>query len=414
MRRVVITGMGALTPIGNNVEDFWNNAINGVSGAAPIKSFDASNFKTKFACELKNYDPSTHFDRKDQKKYDLYAQYALVTVREALENSGLNLEQIDLDRIGVIWGSGEGGIQTFEQQFAEYNQGDGTPRFNPYFIPKMLINMASGIISIEYGFRGVNYTPVSACASSTTAIIDAFNYIRWNKADIIVSGGSEAGVCSSNIGGFSSLKALSQRNDDYKTASRPFDVERDGFVMGEGAGALVVEELEHAKRRGANILAEIVGGGMVADAYHLTGINPEGEGAAKGITLAIKEAGIHPDEVDYINLHATSTPNGDVSEIKALDKVFNKRSSLYVSGTKSMTGHLLGAAGAIEAILSVKSIQEQVVPPTINVQNFEPECIGSYTFPTEKAEAKINYVLSNTFGFAGHIASVLFKKYDGN
>lgn len=413
MRRVVITGMGALTPIGNTVEEFWNNAVEGVSGAAPIKAFDTSNFKTQFACELKDFDPANHFDRKEQKKYDLFTMYALVAVKEAVEQAAIDFETVDLDRIGVIWGTGEGGVHTFEDQFTEYIQGDGTPRFNPYLIPKMLVNMASGVISINYGLRGVNYAPVSACASSTTAIIDAFNYIRWNKADMIVSGGSEAAVCPSNIGGFNSLKALSTKNDDYKTASRPFDQNRDGFVMGEGAGALIIEELEHAKKRGATILAEIVGGGMAADAYHLTGTHPEGAGAIKGMNLALEEAGISPEEVDYVNLHATSTPNGDISEIKALDTVFNKRKSMHVSGTKSMTGHLLGAAGAVEAILCAKAIQEQVVPPTINVEDFEPECLDSYQFPVGKGKpAKINYVLSNTFGFGGHIAAVLMKKYE--
>lgn len=413
MRRVVITGMGALTPIGNSVDEFWNNAIEGISGAAPIKAFDTANFKTQFACELKDFDPANHFDRKEQKKYDLFTMYALVSVEEAIKQANIDFETLDRDRIGVIWGTGEGGVRTFEDQFEEYITGDGTPRFNPFFIPKMLVNMASGVISINYGLRGVNYAPVSACASSTTAIIDAFNYIRWNKADMIISGGSEAAICPSNIGGFNSLKALSTKNEDCKTASRPFDQNRDGFVMGEGAGALIVEELEHAKKRGATILAEIVGGGMAADAYHLTGTHPEGAGAIKGMNLALEEAGVSPDEVDYVNLHATSTPNGDISEIKALDAVFNKRNSMYVSGTKSMTGHLLGAAGAVEAILCAKALQEQIIPPTINVENFEEECLNSYQFPVGKGKpAKLNYVLSNTFGFGGHIATILMKKYE--
>lgn len=413
MRRVVITGMGALTPIGNSVDEFWNNAIEGISGAAPIKAFDTANFKTQFACELKDFDPANHFDRKEQKKYDLFTMYALVSVEEAIKQANIDFETLDRDRIGVIWGTGEGGVRTFEDQFEEYITGDGTPRFNPFFIPKMLVNMASGVISINYGLRGVNYAPVSACASSTTAIIDAFNYIRWNKADMIISGGSEAAICPSNIGGFNSLKALSTKNEDCKTASRPFDQNRDGFVMGEGAGALIVEELEHAKKRGATILAEIVGGGMAADAYHLTGTHPEGAGAIKGMNLALEEAGVSPDEVDYVNLHATSTPNGDISEIKALDAVFNKRNSMYVSGTKSMTGHLLGAAGAVEAILCAKALQEQIIPPTINVENFVEECLNSYQFPVGKGKpAKLNYVLSNTFGFGGHIATILMKKYE--
>ncbi len=413
MRRVVITGMGALTPIGNTVKEFWESAVKGVSGANPISKFDASKFKIHFACELKNYNSDDYFDRKERKKYDAYTQYALVAVDEAVKQANIGFDQIDLDRAGVIWGSGEGGIETFEEQLKEFYDNDESPRFSPFFIPKMLVNMAAGIISMKYQFYGVNYTPVSACASSTTAIIDAFNYIRWNKADLIISGGSEAPIGKANIGGFGSLKAMSKRNDDYATASRPFDKDRDGFVMGEGAGALVLEELEHAKKRGATILAEVVGGGMAADAYHLTGTHPEGAGAIKGINLALEEAEITADQVDYVNMHATSTPNGDISELKALDAVFKKRKSLYVSGTKSMTGHLLGAAGAIEAILCAKSIQEQIAPPTINVENFEPDCEDSYVFPTVKgAPAKIDYALSNTFGFGGHIATLLLKKYE--
>lgn len=414
MRRVVITGMGALTPIGNTVEEFWKNALEGVSGANPITKFDTTQFKIRFACELKGYNGEEYFDRKEIKKYDSYTQYALIAVDEAVKQANINFDLLDLDRAGVIWGSGEGGIETFEEQLKDFHDNDEVPRFSPFFIPKMLINMASGIISMKYQLYGVNYTSVSACASSTTAIIDAFNYIRWNKADLIISGGSEAPIGRANIGGFGSLKAMSKRNDDFATASRPFDKDRDGFVMGEGAGALVIEELEHAKKRGATILAEIVGGGMAADAYHLTGTHPDGLGAVKGINLALEEAGISADEVDYVNMHATSTPNGDMSEIKALDVVFDKRKSLIVSGTKSMTGHLLGAAGAIEAILCAKSIQDQMVPPTINVENFEEDCENSYFFPTGKGvSAKVNYALSNTFGFGGHIAAVLLKKYEG-
>src|SRR5690554_157471 len=413
MRRVVITGMGALTPIGNSVEAFWKNALAGVSGAAPIKTFDASKFKTQFACELKDFNPEDHLDRKERKKYDMFTQYSLVAVDEAVQQANIDFDTLDLDRVGVIWGSGNGGIQTFEDQLKEFHDGDGTPRFNPFFIPRILVDIAAGVISMKYGLKGVNFAPVSACATSTTAIIEAFNYIRWNKADMIVSGGSEAPIGPATIGGFGSLKALSTKNDAPKTASRPFDVNRDGFVMGEGAGALVVEELEHAKKRGANIIAEIVGGGMAADAYHLTGTHPEGEGAIKGMNLAIEEAGISADQVDYVNMHATSTPNGDVSEIKALDVVFEKRKSLIVSGTKSMTGHLLGAAGAVEAILCAQSIKHQMVPPTINVENFEPECENSYNFPLQKGiPAKVDYALSNTFGFGGHIAAVLLKKFE--
>ncbi|RFC53744.1 beta-ketoacyl-ACP synthase II [Brumimicrobium aurantiacum] len=413
MRRVVITGMGALTPIGNSVETFWENAIAGKSGAGPIKTFDASKFKTQFACELKDFKAEDHLDRKERKKYDMFTQYALVAVDEAVKQATIDFESLDLDRVGVIWGSGNGGIQTFEQQLKEYNEGDGTPRFNPFFIPRMLVDIAAGVISMKYGLKGVNFAPVSACATSTTAIIEAFNYIRWNKADMIVTGGSESPIGPATIGGFGSLKALSTKNDTPETASRPFDVNRDGFVMGEGAGALVVEELEHAKQRGANIIAEIVGGGMAADAYHLTGTHPEGEGAIKGMKLALEEAEITPDQVDYVNMHATSTPNGDVSEIKALDAVFEKRSSMLVSGTKSMTGHLLGAAGAVETILSAQAIKHQMVPPTINVEDFEEACKDSYNFPVGKGvPAKVDYALSNTFGFGGHIAAVLLKRYE--
>lgn len=413
MRRVVITGMGALTPIGNNVDAFWENALAGKSGAEPIKSFDASKFKTQFACELKDFNAEDHLDRKERKKYDMFTQYSLVAVDEAVKQADVDFEKLDLDRVGVIWGSGNGGIQTLEEQVKEYNEGDGTPRFSPFFVPRILVDIAAGVISIKYGLRGINFAPVSACATSTTAIIEAFNYIRWNKADMIVAGGSEAPMGPAMFGGFGSLKALSTRNDEYTTASRPFDVDRDGFVMGEGAGALIVEELEHAKKRGANIIAEIVGGGMAADAYHLTGTHPEGAGAIKGMSLALEEAGITHDQVDYVNMHATSTPNGDVSEIKALDAVFEKRKSLLVSGTKSMTGHLLGAAGAVEAILCAQSIKHQMVPPTINVQNFEEECKDSYNFPVGKGvPAQVTYALSNTFGFGGHIAAVLLKRYE--
>ena len=413
MRRVVITGMGALTPIGNSVGAFWENALAGISGAGPIKTFDAAKFKTQFACEIKDFKPEDYLDRKERKKYDMFTQYSLVAVDEAIKQANIDFEKIDLDRVGVIWGSGNGGIQTFENQMKEYHEGDGTPRFSPFFIPRILVDIAAGVISMKYGLRGINFAPVSACATSTTAIIEAFNYVRWNKADMIVSGGSESPIGAATIGGFGSLKALSTKNDDYATASRPFDIDRDGFVMGEGAGALIVEELEHAKKRGATILAEIVGGGMAADAYHLTGTHPEGLGAIKGMNLAIEEAEITADQVDYVNMHATSTPNGDVSEIKALDAVFAKRKSLLVSGTKSMTGHLLGAAGAVETILCAQSIINQMVPPTINVENFIPECADSYNFPLGKGvPAKVDYALSNTFGFGGHIAAVLLKRYE--
>ncbi len=411
MRRVVITGMGALTPIGNSVEEYWTNMKNGVSGAGPITKFDTEKFKTTFACELKDFEPKNHFDVKEIRKYDRFTQYALVAVEEAVQQAGLDFSNLNCNRIGVIWGSGNGGIQTFQDQMMEFCQGDGTPRFTPFFIPRILVDIASGIISIKYGLRGVNYCPVSACATSNTALIDAFNYIRWNKADIIISGGSEAAINQAAIGGFSAAQALSKRNSDPATASRPFDVDRDGFVMGEGAGALILEEYEHAVKRGATILGEIVGGGMAADAYHLTGTHPEGEGAVLGMELAIEEAEIKASDIDYINMHATSTPQGDVSELIAAKRVFGENKALSISGTKSMTGHLLGAAGAIEAIACVKALQEQIVPPTINTENIEPEYASLFHFPLHKGEAKkMTYAMSNTFGFGGHIASVIFKK----
>lgn len=412
MRRVVITGMGALSPLGNDVTSFWEAIKKGQSGAAPITKFNTEKFKTTFACELKNFDAKDHFDVKEIRKYDPFSQYALVSVAEAVKDACIDFEQLNKDRIGVIWGSGNGGIQTFQDQMMEFCSGDGTPRFPPYFIPRILVDIASGIISIKYGLRGVNYCPVSACATSNTALIDSFNYIRWNKADMIISGGSEAAINQAAIGGFSSAKALSTKNEAPETASRPFDVNRDGFVMGEGAGALILEEYEHAKARGAKIYAEIVGGGMAADAYHLTGTHPEGDGAVLGMKLALEEAEISPDQVDYINMHATSTPQGDQSELVATKRLFGTRQSLSVSGTKSMTGHLLGAAGAIEAIICIKALQEQMVPPTINTRDIEPEYKDDFHFPLDRAEKKqMEYVLSNTFGFGGHIASVLFKKY---
>lgn len=410
-RRVVVTGLGALTPIGNNVSDFWDGLKSGKSGAAPITKFNTSKFKTTFACELKNFDPKDHFDVKELRKYDTFSQYALVVVREAIADGNIDFDTLNKDRIGVIWGSGNGGIQTFQDQMKEYCMGDGTPRFTPFFIPRILVDIASGIISIEYGLRGVNYCAVSACATSNTAMIDAFNYIKWGKANMIITGGSEAAINESAIGGFSSAQALSKRNDSPQTASRPFDVSRDGFVMGEGAGALILEEYEHAKARGAKIYAEIVGGGMAADAYHLTGTHPEGDGAVLGMNEALSEAGISPEEIDYVNMHATSTPQGDLSELIALKRVFGERKSLSVSGTKSMTGHLLGAAGAIEAIACIKAIQESCVPPTINAVDLEPEFKDLFDFPLQKGVSKkINYAMSNTFGFGGHIATVIFKK----
>lgn len=410
-RRVVITGLGALTPIGNNVPDFWNNMKAGKSGAAPITKFDTSKFKTTFACEVKGYNPAEHFDVKEIRKYDPFSQYALVAVREAVADAGINFEVLNRDRIGVIWGSGNGGIQTFQDQMKEYCAGDGTPRFTPFFIPRILVDIASGIISMEYGLRGINYCAVSACATSNTAMIDAFNYIKWGKANMIITGGSEAAVNEAAIGGFSSAQALSKRNDSYETASRPFDVTRDGFVMGEGAGAIILEEYEHAVARGAKIYAEVVGGGMAADAYHLTGTHPEGDGAVLGMEEALRDAEITPDQIDYVNMHATSTPQGDNSELIALRRVFGENSDLSVSGTKSMTGHLLGAAGAVEAISCILAIRDSVVPPTINTTEIEPEFKDLYDFPLGKGKGKeINYAMSNTFGFGGHIATVIFKK----
>lgn len=411
MKRVVVTGIGALTPIGNNLQDFWSNLKNGVSGAAPITKFDTTKFKTTFACELKNFDPKDHFDVKEVRKYDPFSQYALVAVDEAVRHANIDFQVLNRDRIGVIWGSGNGGIQTFQNQMIEYCNGDGTPRFTPYFIPRILVDIASGIISIKYGLRGVNFCPVSACATSNTAIIEAFNYIKWGKADMIITGGSEAAINEAAIGGFSSAKALSTRNETPETASRPFDVSRDGFVMGEGAGALILEEYEHAVQRGASIYGEIVGGGHAADAYHLTGTHPEGHGAVLGMNEALREAGITADQIDHINMHATSTSLGDNSELIAAKRVFGERKSLAVSATKSMTGHLLGAAGAIEGIACVMALHEGVVPPTINTRDIEPEFKDLFHFPLGKAvEKDMAYAMSNTFGFGGHIASVVFKK----
>jgi 3-oxoacyl-[acyl-carrier-protein] synthase II len=413
MKRVVITGMGALTPVGNNVETFWQSLVDGVSGAGPITKFDTSKFKTTFACELKGYDAKEHFDVKEIRKYDLFSQYALVAAEQAIKDAGIDFEKLNRDRIGVIWGSGNGGIQTFEDQMIEFSAGDGTPRFTPFFIPRILVDIASGIISIKYGLRGINFCPVSACATSNTAIIEAFNYIRWGKANMIITGGSEAAITQSAIGGFSSAQALSKRNDSPATASRPFDTERDGFVMGEGAGALIVEEYEHAVARGAKIYAEIVGGGQAADAYHLTGTHPQGDGAVLGMEEAMREAGITAADIDYINMHATSTPQGDVSELIAAKRVFGERKSLSISGTKSITGHLLGAAGAIEAIACVKALQTQTVPPTINTENIEPEFADLFDFPLDKGVKKeLRYVMSNTFGFGGHIAAIVMKRWE--
>ncbi|OUT71148.1 MAG: beta-ketoacyl-[acyl-carrier-protein] synthase II [Crocinitomicaceae bacterium TMED16] len=414
MRRVVITGLGALTPIGETIDSFWDGLKNGKSGAGPITKFDTDKFKATFACELKEYNALDHFDRKEVRKYDPFSQYALVSTDQAVKDAGLNFEEVDKTRVGVIWGSGNGGIQTFQDQMTEFCEGDGTPRFTPYFIPRILVDIASGILSIKYGLQGVNFCPVSACATSNTALIEAFNYIKWDKADLIISGGSEAAINQASMGGFASARALSTKNDTPESASMPFDVDRDGFVMGEGAGSLIVEEYEHAIKRGARIYAEIVGGGMAADAYHLTGTHPEGEGAVLGMKEALREAGIGPNQIDYINMHATSTPLGDRSELIAAQRVFGEDSNVTISATKSMTGHLLGAAGAVEAIACIKSLQEDFIPPTINTQNIEPDFANLFDFPLGQGRSKhVNYAMSNTFGFGGHIASIVLKKYSG-
>jgi len=413
LKRAVITGMGALTPVGNSLTEYWGNLVAGKSGAAPITHFDASKFKTQFACEVKNFNPLDHFDRKESRKLDPYAQYALVTATEAWADSGLSEDTIDNDRAGVIWGSGIGGLKTFFDECSEFARGEGTPRFNPFFIPKMIADIAAGHISMKWNLRGPNFTTVSACASSTNSLIDSFNYIRLGQADIIVSGGSEAAVNEAGIGGFNAMKALSQRNDSPETASRPFDLERDGFVLGEGSGCLIVEELEHALARGAKIYAEIVGGGMSADAHHITAPHPEGLGAINVMRNALRDAGMQPNEIDYINVHGTSTPLGDIAESKAIREVFGKDAfNLNISSTKSMTGHLLGAAGAIEAIACVMAVNNDVVPPTINHFTDDPEFNSSLNFTFNKAQKRtVNAALSNTFGFGGHNASVIVKKF---
>lgn len=412
MKRVVVTGLGALTPIGNNVGDFWQSLLKGVSGANCITKFDTSKFKTKFACELKGFDPLNYIEKAEARKYDLFTQYALISVEEAVKNANINFETLNKNRIGVIWGSGNGGIGTFQQQVTEFAQGDGTPRFSPFFIPKMIVDIASGIISIKYGLRGINFTTVSACATSNTAIIDAFNYIRWGKADMIITGGSEAPINESAVGGFNASKALSTLNENPQMASRPFDINRDGFVMGEGAGAIILESYEHAIKRNAPIIAEIVGGGMASDAYHLTGTHPEGEGAYLGMVLALEDANISANEIDYLNTHATSTPQGDMSELKAIARLFGRQGKLNISATKSMTGHLLGAAGAIEAIACIKAVQNNIVPPTINSVDIEPEYRDIFNLTLHQSQQRqVNYAMSNTFGFGGHIATSIFKKY---
>jgi 3-oxoacyl-[acyl-carrier-protein] synthase II len=412
MNRVVVTGIGALTPLGNDVPTFTKNLWAGTSGAAPITRFNAERFRTRLACELKQFNAATLLDKSEVRKTDLFTQYALVAAGQAIQDSGLDFSTMDPFDTGVIWGSGQGGMQTFEEQVAEYVEGDRNPRFSPFFVPKLIVNMASGMISIKYRLMGINYTTVSACATSNTAIMDALNYIRLGKAKVIITGGSEAPITEASVGGFCAMKAMSTRNDDPATASRPFDVNRDGFVMGEGAGALVLEEYEHARKRGAKIYAEVAGAAMTADAWHMTATHPEGLGAFHAMRLALQDAGIAVGEVDYVNMHATSTPVGDLSEIAAITKLFgNDLSAVHLSATKSMTGHLLGAAGAIEAIACIASINEGIVPPTINTQNLDPELpAGVQLVLQQPVEKEIKVAMSNTFGFGGHNGIVVFKK----
>ena len=410
MKRVVITGMGAVTPLGNDVDTFWNNILKGESGADTITHFNPEKFKVQFAAEVKNFTPEKYLDRNEIKRSDLFTQFAIYAAAEAMQDSQLDLETIDPFDIGVIWGTGQGGMQTFEDEVVNFASGDGTPRFSPFFVPKLIANMASGMISMKYGLRGINYTTVSACATANTAFMDAFNYVRWGKAKVIVSGGSEAPITPASVGGFSSMKAMSTRNDNPKIASRPYDVERDGFIMGEGAGALILEEYEHAKARGAKIYAELIGAAMTADAYHMTAPHPEGIGAAKSMELALEDANITSDQVDYLNPHATSTPLGDLAELNAITKVFKGSPNLDISATKSMTGHLLGAAGAAEAIICIKAIQENIIPATINVSKLDENIPEGINIITENKEKTINIAMSNAFGFGGHNSTVIFRK----
>ena len=413
LKRVVVTGLGAITPLGNSIPDYWNNLINGVSGAARITRFDPSKFKTQFACEVKGFNVEDYLEKKEARKLDTFSQYGLASSIQAVIDSGLDKYDFNPDRIGVIWGSGIGGIDTFQSEAQNFAKGDGTPRFNPFFIPKMISDICSGHISMRFGFRGPNFTTVSACASSTNALIDAFNYIRLGKADAIVSGGSEAAVNESGVGGFNAMHALSTRNDSPETASRPFDKDREGFVLGEGAGAIIMEELNHALARGAKIYCEVVGGGMSADAHHLTAPHPEGLGAMNVMKNALEDAGLKPDQIDYINVHGTSTPLGDIAETKAIKGVFKDHAyRLNISSTKSMTGDLLGAAGAIEAIACILTVQNDIIPPTINHFTDDPEIDSNLNLTFHTAQKKtVNYALSNTFGFGGHNASVIVKKY---
>ena len=411
LKRAVITGLGALTPLGNNIRDYWNGLKNGVSGSDLITRFDTTKFKTKFACEIKNFDPKDYFERKELRKLDKYAMYALFSVEEAIKDSKLDLNSIDLDNAGVIWASGIGGIETFLEEVKSYVRGDCIPRYSPFFIPKMIADIAAGYLSMKYKFRGPNFATVSACASSTHALIEAFNYIRFGKTNIFISGGSEAAINEAGIGGFNAMQAISTNNKEYKTASRPFDKTRDGFVMGEGAGALIVEEYEHAIKRGASIYAEIAGTGLSADAYHLTAPHPEGTGAINVMNNALEDANFKPEDIDYINVHGTATPIGDIAEAKAIKEVFGAHAyRLILSATKSMTGHLLGAAGAIEAIASILALKYNIVPPTINHIEDDPEIDNRFNFTFNKAQKhEIKTTLSNTFGFGGHNASIIFK-----
>lgn len=414
LKRVVVTGLGAITPIGNDVSTYWNNLIAGKSGCAPITYFDTEKFKTKFACEIKNFDPLDHFNRKEARKLDRFSQYAMVSSKEAIEDAKIDLETVDKYRVGVIWGAGIGGLETFQNEMINYSEGDGTPRFNPFFIPKMIADIAPANISIKYGFMGPNYTTVSACASSANAMIDAFNYIRLGQCDIIVTGGSEAAVTIAGMGGFNAMHALSTLNESPETASRPFDATRDGFVLGEGSGALILEEYEHAKKRGAKIYAEVAGGGMSSDAYHMTAPHPEGIGVERVMINCLEDAGMEAHMVDAINTHGTSTPLGDVAELKAISKIFGKHAKdININSTKSMTGHLLGAAGAIEAISSILSMQHGIVPPTINHTTIDENIDPSLNLTLNKPQKReINVAMSNTFGFGGHNACLLFKKME--
>ncbi len=413
LKRVVVTGLGAITPLGNSVNDYWNNLVNGISGAAPITRFDASKFKTRFACEVKGFNPEDYFDKKEARKLDAFSWYGIAASVQAVADSGIDSEKIDKDEVGVIWGSGIGGLDTFQAETFNFAKGDGTPRFNPFFIPKMIADICSGHISIRFGFRGPNFTTVSACASSTSALIDAFTYIRMGKALAIVAGGSEAAINESGIGGFNAVQAMSTRNDAPEKASRPYDKDRDGFVLGEGGVALVLEEYEHAKARGAKIYAEIIGGGMSGDAYHITAPHPEGLGATLVMQRALKDAEISPNEIDYINTHGTSTPLGDGAELKAIANVFGDQAyKMNISSTKSMTGHLLGAAGAIEALATILAVKNDLAPPTINFETPDPEIDPRFNLTFNKAQKRtINAAISNTFGFGGHNAAVIIKKY---